>query len=63
MVYSSQAMLGFTQTYLWTRDRSFLDIALALSDYFIGRLSSLSHDCAFVPPVREPSHNFDRHSY
>lgn len=55
MVHVSQAILGFTQTYLWTRDRAFLDTAIALSDYFVGRLSLLSHDYAFVPPVRKSS--------
>lgn len=45
-------MLGFTQTYLWTRDRTFLAVAVAVSDYFIERLSSLSYNCSFVPPVR-----------
>lgn len=44
-------MLGFTQTYLWTRDPAFLTVATSLSNYFIERLSVFSHDSPFVPQV------------
>ncbi|PMD30481.1 glycoside hydrolase family 88 protein [Hyaloscypha variabilis F] len=34
------AILGFTQTYSWTRDPVFLDAAIQVSKYFIGRLET-----------------------
>jgi hypothetical protein len=34
------AVLGFTQTYTWTRDPVFLDAAINVSKYFISRLQS-----------------------
>ncbi|KAK2746162.1 hypothetical protein FQN55_005791 [Onygenales sp. PD_40] len=34
------AIMGFAQTYLWTHDRTFLDIAGGLAEYFIARLET-----------------------
>jgi hypothetical protein len=33
-------VLGYAQTYMWTRDRIFLDVACGLAEYFIKRLES-----------------------
>lgn len=44
------AILGFTQTYIWTRERVFLDTAISLSNYFIQRLIESLHEYPFVPP-------------
>jgi hypothetical protein len=43
------AILGFTQTYIWTKDRTFLDAAVNLSNYFLARLSNSTHTHPFVP--------------
>jgi hypothetical protein len=43
------ALLGFTQTYIWTKDPLFLQAAINLSDYFLRRISSATHTHAFVP--------------
>ena len=42
-------ILGFTQTYIWTKDPVFLNAAVRLSEYFLGRLSSASHSYPSVP--------------
>ncbi|KAE8382654.1 Six-hairpin glycosidase-like protein [Aspergillus bertholletiae] len=36
----SWAILGYAQTYSWTKDRRFLDAAKGLADYFIERMES-----------------------
>ena len=43
-------MLGFTQTYIWTRDPEFLDAARSLSNYFIQKMSSASYNHRYIPP-------------
>jgi hypothetical protein len=43
------AILGFTQTYVWTKDQVFLDAAISLSDYFLHRLSTSKYPSPFVP--------------
>lgn len=32
------AITGYAQTYAWTRDRQFLDVAVGLAEYFLARL-------------------------
>ncbi|KAH2670061.1 hypothetical protein KXV96_003668 [Aspergillus fumigatus] len=32
------AITGYAQTYAWTRDRQFLDVAIGLAEYFLARL-------------------------
>lgn len=32
------AITGYAQTYVWTRDRQFLDVAIGLAEYFLARL-------------------------
>lgn len=54
------AILGFTQTYIWTKDRTFLEAASNLSRYFLDRMSKSTHSHPFVPvwdfdaPVESP---------
>jgi hypothetical protein len=36
----SWAILGYAQTFVWTKDRKFLDAAMGLADYFVFRLES-----------------------
>jgi hypothetical protein len=43
------AILGFTQTYIWTKNPVFLHAATSLADYFISRLASYDHACPYVP--------------
>ncbi|KAJ5259638.1 Glycoside hydrolase family 88 protein [Penicillium angulare] len=43
------AILGFAQTYWWTKDRIFLEAATQLSTYFIRRLLEGSHSHPYVP--------------
>ena len=47
------AILGFTQTYMWTRDAAFLAAAVDLANYFLARLAesdaSHAHACPYVP--------------
>jgi hypothetical protein len=42
-------MLGFTQTYIWTKDPTFLQAAINLSNYFLARLSKYQHSHRYVP--------------
>ncbi|KOS18590.1 Unsaturated chondroitin disaccharide hydrolase [Escovopsis weberi] len=42
-------MLGFTQTYVWTKDPVFLDTAIRLSEHFLNRLRNATHAHPFVP--------------
>ena len=44
------AMLGFVQTYQWTREPGFLETATSLADLFSTRLSRMSCEFPFVPP-------------
>ncbi|THC91946.1 hypothetical protein EYZ11_008601 [Aspergillus tanneri] len=44
------AILGYAQTYQWTRDPIFLQTAKGLADYFILRLKESLQPCPFVPP-------------
>ncbi|PLB46267.1 Six-hairpin glycosidase [Aspergillus steynii IBT 23096] len=43
------SILGYAQTYQWTKDPVFLDTAKGLADYFIGRLDESSHIHPYVP--------------
>ena len=43
------SILGFTQTYVWTKDQTFLDAAINLSNYFLARLSNSTHSHPYVP--------------
>jgi hypothetical protein len=43
------AILGFTQTYIWTKDPVFLDVATSLSDYFLSRLEASNLPSPYVP--------------
>lgn len=42
-------ILGFTQTYIWTKDPTFLQAAISLSDYFLGQLANATHEHPCVP--------------
>ncbi|KAF7590930.1 hypothetical protein BBP40_002236 [Aspergillus hancockii] len=42
-------ILGYTQTYQWTKDPVFLETARGLADYFVKRLSTSNHTHPFVP--------------
>ncbi|KAH8427059.1 uncharacterized protein LDX57_004777 [Aspergillus melleus] len=42
-------ILGYTQTYQWTKDPVFLETAKGLADYFLGRLDGSSHTHPYVP--------------
>ncbi|UKZ91506.1 uncharacterized protein TrAFT101_006483 [Trichoderma asperellum] len=42
-------ILGFTQTYIWTKDQLFLDTAIRLAEHFLERLRSAKHAYPFVP--------------
>ncbi|KAJ9606334.1 hypothetical protein H2200_009295 [Cladophialophora chaetospira] len=44
------AILGFVQTYAWTRDAEFLDAAIRLSELFLTRLSKCTQENPNVPP-------------
>ena len=44
------AILGFAQTYVWTRDLDFRDIAVSISNYFLKRLQDVPHEFPSVPP-------------
>lgn len=43
------AILGFTQTYNWTKDPVFLQAATCLADHFLTRLAQASHSHPYVP--------------
>ncbi|KAF8861878.1 glycoside hydrolase family 88 protein [Acephala macrosclerotiorum] len=43
------AILGFSQTYIWTKDQTFLDAAVSLADYFLHRLETSTHASPYVP--------------
>jgi len=43
------AILGFTQTYVWTKNSLFLDAAINLSNYFLNRLANSTHSYPYVP--------------
>ncbi|KAF9888476.1 hypothetical protein FE257_008583 [Aspergillus nanangensis] len=42
-------ILGYTQTYQWTKDPSFLETARGLADYFVKRLAAARHTHPYVP--------------
>ncbi|OBT40792.1 hypothetical protein VE00_08932 [Pseudogymnoascus sp. WSF 3629] len=42
-------ILGFAQTYAWTKDPAILQAATALSDHFLKQLSSATHHHPYVP--------------
>ncbi|KAL4888902.1 Six-hairpin glycosidase-like protein [Aspergillus ambiguus] len=42
-------ILGYIQTYKWTKDPIFLKTARGLAEYFIKRLASATHDHPYVP--------------
>ncbi|KAJ5831715.1 hypothetical protein N7474_000026 [Penicillium riverlandense] len=42
-------ILGYTQTYRWTKDAAFLQTARGLADYFITQLSKSAHTHPYVP--------------
>lgn len=42
-------ILGFAQTYIWTKEPAFLRAATMLADHFLKRLSSASHHHPYVP--------------
>ena len=44
------AILGFVQTYAWTREVEFLNAAIGLSELFLARLSKCTHEYPNVPP-------------
>lgn len=44
------AILGLTQTYLWTKELLFLNAAKSLAGYFCQRLAALEHEAPCVPP-------------
>ncbi|KAI9896776.1 hypothetical protein N3K66_007798 [Trichothecium roseum] len=49
------AILGYAQTYNWTKDRAFLDAACGAAEYFLYRLHT-APDCVEVPhPARSSS--------
>jgi hypothetical protein len=43
------AILGFTQTYIWTKDPTFLQAATSLAKYFLKRMSEATHAHPYVP--------------
>ena len=51
------AILGYAQTYSWTKDKTFLDAACGLAEYFLQRLGS-HHEVPwdFDAPVEDPEH-------
>ncbi|KAG2414719.1 hypothetical protein HFD88_003911 [Aspergillus terreus] len=42
-------IVGYTQTYQWTKDPVFLETARGLADYFVGRLAKATHTHPYVP--------------
>ncbi|RFU81288.1 unsaturated glucuronyl hydrolase [Trichoderma arundinaceum] len=42
-------ILGFAQTYIWTKEQAFLDAAISLTEYFLERLRSATHAYPYVP--------------
>lgn len=42
-------IVGYTQTYQWTKDPIFLETARGLANYFIGRLAKATHTHPYVP--------------
>lgn len=42
-------ILGFAQTYAWTKDPAILQAATALSDHFLKQLASATHHHPYVP--------------
>jgi hypothetical protein len=42
-------ILGFTQTYIWTKDPAFLNAAIALATFFLSQLSNATVPYPYVP--------------
>ncbi|KAG0645329.1 Unsaturated glucuronyl hydrolase [Hyphodiscus hymeniophilus] len=42
-------ILGFTQTYVWTKNPIFLDAAINMANYFLDRLAISTHSYPYVP--------------
>ena len=42
-------ILGFAQTYIWTKDRVILDTVIRLADHFLHRLHGAKHGHPYVP--------------
>jgi hypothetical protein len=42
-------ILGFTQVYSWTKNLVFLEAAIGLTKYFLGRLDEAKHEYPYVP--------------
>ncbi|KAL5318277.1 hypothetical protein ACEPPN_013336 [Leptodophora sp. 'Broadleaf-Isolate-01'] len=42
-------ILGYSQTYMWTRDPVFLHAATELANYFLARLEAFTCNCPYVP--------------
>ncbi|KAH8655999.1 glycoside hydrolase family 88 protein [Tricladium varicosporioides] len=43
------AILGFTQTFIWTKDPVFLQASISLANYFLSRMDSSTHLYPYVP--------------
>jgi hypothetical protein len=52
------AILGYAQTYMWTRDHRFLEVSCGCAEYFISRLEN-SHPCVEVRGRHVPLWDFD----
>lgn len=42
-------ILGFAQTYIWTKQPEFLQVAMRLADYFLDQLRNAKHTYPYVP--------------
>ncbi|KAF7547512.1 hypothetical protein G7Z17_g7675 [Cylindrodendrum hubeiense] len=49
------AILGYAQTYMWTKDRDFLEASCGAAEYFLQRLASSPESVEFTPPPQIPS--------
>lgn len=43
------AILGFAQTFIWTKDPVFLQASISLANYFLSRMDSSTHSYPYVP--------------
>ncbi|KIX05710.1 uncharacterized protein Z518_03682 [Rhinocladiella mackenziei CBS 650.93] len=53
------AIMGFAQTYLWTKDSTFLKTAIGCANLFLSRLDAASHHHPFVPAWDFDAHQED----